>query len=48
MSFNLSKQEVSEINSKHLHAVDKLYRMHAGVGSQFLNNWKDHTMNKRI
>ena len=37
MSFNLSKQEVSEINSKHLHSVDKLYRMHAGVGSQLLS-----------
>ncbi|GAA4270443.1 hypothetical protein [Hyunsoonleella aestuarii] len=36
MSFNLSKQEVSEINSEHLHSVDKLYRMFAGVGSQLL------------
>ena len=37
MSFNLSKQKVSEINSKHLHSVDKLYRMHAGVGSTLLS-----------
>jgi len=37
MSFNLSKQEVSEINSKHLHSVDKHYRMHTGVGSQLLS-----------
>ena len=37
MSLNLSKQEVSEINSKHLHSVDKFYRMHAGVGSQLLS-----------
>ena len=37
MSFNLSKQEVSKINSKHLHSVDKLYRMHTGVGSQLLS-----------
>lgn len=37
MSFNLSKQEVSEINSKHLHSVDKFYRMHAGVGSKLLS-----------
>ena len=37
MSFNLSKQKVSEINSKHLHSVDKFYRMHAGVGSELLS-----------
>ena len=37
MSFNLSKKKVSEINSKHLHSVDKLYRMHAGVGSKLLS-----------
>jgi hypothetical protein len=43
MSFNLSKQEVSKINSKHLHSVDKLYRMNAGVGSSLLSV-KDDTM----
>ena len=37
MIFNLSKQEVSAINSKHLHTVDKLYRINAGVGSDLLS-----------
>ena len=37
MIFNLSKQEVSAINLKHLHTVDKLYRMNAGVGSDLLS-----------
>lgn len=43
MSFNLSDQEVSKINTKHIHSVDKLYRMHAGVGSNLLSV-KDDTM----
>ena len=43
MSFNLSKQEVSKINSEHLHSVDKHYRMNTGVGSQLLSV-KDDTM----
>mgnify|MGYP000956125444 CR=1 FL=1 len=43
MSFNLSDQEVSKINSKHIHSVDKFYRMHTGVGSNLLSV-KDDTM----
>jgi hypothetical protein len=43
MSFNLSDQEVSKINSEHIHSVDKLYRMHTGVGSNLLSV-KDDTM----
>ena len=41
MSFNLSKKKVSEINLRHLHSVDKFYRMHAGVGSKLLSVEKD-------
>ena len=37
MSFNLSDQEVSKINTKHIHSVDKFFRMHAGVGSDLLS-----------
>jgi len=43
MSFNISDKEVSKINSKHLHTVDKLYRMNAGVGSNLICV-KDGTM----
>ena len=43
MSFNLLDKEVSKINTKHIHSVDKFFRMHAGIGSDLLSV-KDDTM----
>jgi len=37
MIFNLSEEEVSAINLKHLRTVDKLYRINSGVGSNLLS-----------
>ena len=37
MIFNLSEEEVSVINLKHLRTVDKLYRINSGVGSNLLS-----------
>ena len=41
MIFNLSEEEVSAINLKHLRTVDKLYRINSGVGSNLLSVHND-------
>jgi len=41
MRNNLSKQEVSALNFKHVKSVDKFYRMFIGVGSQLVEAKND-------
>lgn len=36
-NLNLSSEKIEAINDDHIHAIDKLYRMHAGISSRLVS-----------
>ena len=42
MTTTLKETDIADLNNRHIHSIDKLYRMHTGVASEILEIHDDH------